>query len=122
MLGAVTPPFEGFSVAVLDLESDTRGFRVDVEVAPGVGQRMPFDWNVQPRQLAWWAKDDRGNYYLGLRGNWSYAEGYANGLIGFRPALDPRATRLELMPTAVTTRAVISFTLPWASEHSGASR
>jgi hypothetical protein len=113
VLGAVTPPFDGFSVAVLDLESDAKGFKVDVEVAPGVGHPMPFDWSVQPRQLAWWAKDDRGNHYLGRRGNWTYTDGYASGLIGFRPAIDPRATRLELMPTGETTRAVISFPLPW---------
>jgi hypothetical protein len=114
VLGAVTPPFDGFSVAVLDLESDEKGFKVDVEVAPGIGHRMPFDWSLAPPQLAWWAKDDRGNHYLGRRGNWSYSDNYGNGLISFRPALDPRATRLELIPTAETTRAVISFALPWA--------
>jgi hypothetical protein len=113
VLGAVTPPFDGFSVAVLDLESDAKGFRIDVEVAPGVGHRMPFEWSVQPRQLAWWAKDDRGNHYLGRRGNWNYTDDYGNGPIGFRPAIDPRAATLELMPTAQTTRAVISFALPW---------
>jgi hypothetical protein len=116
VLGAVPPPFDGFSVAVLDLESDARGFRADVEVAPGVAHRMPHDWSLQPRQLAWWAKDDRGNHYLGRRGTWSYSDEYANGLIGFRPALDPRATRLELMPTSETKRAVISFALPWTRE------
>jgi hypothetical protein len=113
VLGAVTPAFDGFSVAVLDVESDVKGFKVDVEVAPGVGHRMPFDWSVQPRQLAWWAKDDRGNHYLGRRGNWTYADGNGSGPIGFRPAIDPRATRLALMPTGETTRAVISFPLPW---------
>jgi hypothetical protein len=113
VLGALTPSFDGFRVAVLDLESDAKGFKVDVEVTPGTTPGMPFDWSVQPRQLAWWAKDDRGNHYLGRRGNWSYSGGWASGLIDFRPALDPRAMRLEIMPTAETTRAVISFALPW---------
>lgn len=121
VLGAVTPPFDGFSVAVLDLESNAKGFRVDVEVAPGVGHRMPFDWSVEPRQLAWWARDDNGNHYLGHRGNWSFNEDYGHGLISFHPALDPRAKRLELMPTAQTTRAVIGFSLPWVRKHARAA-
>jgi hypothetical protein len=111
VLDAVTPSFDGFSVAVLDLSSDARGFHVDVEVAPGLDHRMPFDWSIQPRQLAWWARDDRGNHYLGHRGNWSVREDYGHGLIGFQPALDPGATKLEIMPTAAMTRAVIGFSL-----------
>jgi hypothetical protein len=114
LLGAVPPAFDGFSVAVLDLESDKNKFRVDAEVAPAVAHRMPFDWGMGPRQLAWWATDDRGNHYLGQPSHWSFNEDYGHGLIDFHPPLDPQATRLELMPTAQTTRAVISFSLPWA--------
>ena len=112
VLGAVPPAFDGFSVAILDLESDENRFRVDVEVAPAVG-RMPFDWGMGPRQLTWWAKDDRDNHYLGQRGHWSFNDDFGHGVIDFHPALDPRATQLELLPTAHTTRAVISFSLPW---------
>jgi hypothetical protein len=115
VLGALTLPFDGFSVAVLDLESDAKGFQVDVEVTPAVGKSMPFQWSMPPPQLAWWAKDDRGNHYLGRRGNWSYQDSAGTGLVVFRPAIDPGATRLELMPSAETMRAVISFALPWAS-------
>jgi hypothetical protein len=121
VVGAVAPTFEGFSVAVLDLKSDTSAFQVEVEVAPGLDHRMPFDWSVQPRQLAWWARDDRGNHFLGHLGNWSSTENYSHGLIGFEPALDPRATRLEIMPTAETTRALISFTLPWSEQQAAAT-
>jgi hypothetical protein len=113
VLGAVPPAFDGFSVAVLDLESDENRFRVDVEVAPAVGHRMPFDWGMGPRELAWWAKDDRGNHYLGQRNHWSFNEDYGHGVVAFHPALDPQAAQLELMPTAQTTRAVISFPLSW---------
>jgi hypothetical protein len=119
VLGAVTPSFDGFSAAVLELQSNSHGFRADVEVAPGLGQRMPFDWGVGPRQLAWWARDDRGNHYLGRRGNWSFAEDYGHGLVEFLPALDPAAARLEVMPSAETTRAVVSFALPWAGDGAG---
>lgn len=115
VLGAVPPAFDDFSVAVLELESGPSRFTVDVEVAPAVGRRMPYDWGVGRRQLAWWARDDRGSHYLGHRGNWSYSSDFGHGLIDFRPALDPQAARLELMPTGQTTRAVISFSLPWTA-------
>ena len=120
VLGAVTPTFDGFSVAVLNLRSDAREFAIEVEVAPGLDHRMPFDWSIQPRQLAWWARDDCGNHYLGHRGNWSTGESYGHGLIGFEPALDPGATRLDLLPTAERTRAVIGVPLRWAPEPWGA--
>jgi hypothetical protein len=119
VLGAVTPAFDGFSVAVLELQSGERGFWADVEVAPGAGHGMPFDWGMGPRQLAWWAKDDRGNHYLGRRGTWSFNADYGSGLIEFQPALDPVAMQLELRPSGETTRAVISFSLPWVREHAG---
>jgi hypothetical protein len=119
VLGAVTPVFDGFSVGVLELQSDEYRFRADVEVAPGAAHRMPFDWGMRPRQLAWWAKDDRGNHYLGRRGNWNFSGDRGTGLIEFRSALDPAATRLELMPSAETTRAVISFALPWGRDGPG---
>jgi hypothetical protein len=120
VLGAVTPTFDGFSVAVLELTSEPRGFHVDAEVAPGLEHRPAFDWSLRPRQLRWWARDDRRNHYLGRRGNWGSNERFGHGLIGFWPALDPRARRLEIMPTAETKRAVIGFALPWAAAPSGA--
>jgi hypothetical protein len=119
VLGAVTPVFDGFSVGVLEVQSDEYRFRADVEVAPGAAHRMPFDWGMRPHELAWWAKDDRGNHYLGRRGNWNFSGDYSTGLIEFQSALDPAATRLELMPSAETTRAVISFALPWGRENPG---
>lgn len=115
VLGAVPPAFDGFSVAVLDLESDENRFRADVEVAPAAAHHMPYDWGMGPQPLAWWARDDRGNHYLGQPGQWSYNEHYGHGTISFHPALDPQATQLELLPTAQTTRAVISFSLPWSA-------
>jgi len=124
VLGAVTPVFEGFSVAVLDLRSDREAFQVEVEVSPtgGIGHPVASDWSVQPRQLAWWARDDRGNHYLGHTAYWSSNGNYGQGSIGFRPALDPSATQLEILPTAETTRAVIGFSLRWATEPAGADR
>jgi hypothetical protein len=114
VLGAVPPVFDGQSVAVLDVESEKSRFRVDVETAPGV-VRTPSDWGMAIQPLAWWARDDCGNHYLGQRGQWSYRDEYGHGVIDFHPALDPQATRLELLPTGQTTRAVISFPLAWSA-------
>ena len=114
VLGAVPPPFDGFSVAVLDLESDENRFRVDVEVTPAA-VHMPYDLGMGPQPLAWWARDDRGNHYLGQREQWSHTDHYDHGTVAFHPAIDPRAARLELLPTGPATRAVISFALPWST-------
>jgi hypothetical protein len=116
VIGAVTPVFDGFSVAVGSLESRAEGFGMEVEVAPGVEVHEPFNSSVLPRQLAWWALDDRGNHYLGQIGGWSSSDEHSSGELEFWPALHPRATRLQIMPTDETMRAVISLPLPWANE------
>ena len=67
--------------------------------------------DLQQHTLIWWARDDCGNHYLG---NWIDAHGQdevGSGTLGFMPALDPRATRLEVLPTALRERAVIGFPL-----------
>ena len=46
-------------------------------------------------------------------GGWSGGDGHAQGEINYWPALDPKATRLDLMPTAETSRAVIRVPLSW---------
>lgn len=120
-LSAVTPEFDGFSVAVSALESRLDGFGIEVDVAPGLEGRGPFRNSLESRQLAWWAADDRGNHHLGQIGSWSGGEDYSSGEIGFWPALHRRARRIEIMPTADTTRAVIGFALPWASSGPAAS-
>lgn len=115
-IGLVTPPFDGIVVAAMSLESNEQGFEVEVEVAPDVVMHHPFEDTGVRRTLSWWARDDRGNHYIGSMGGWSGGDGRGWGDIAFNPALDPTAGRLELMPTAETSRAVISFALPWASE------
>jgi hypothetical protein len=111
--GAVTPPFDGLAVAVESLESNRESFEAAVEVAPGGGMSAHFDQSVDSSALAWWARDDCGNTYLGHIGSWSRGGDSSEGTIDFSPALDPKATRLDLMPTARTTRAVISVLLEW---------
>lgn len=112
-LGAVTPVFDGFSVAVGSLESRPEGFQIEVDVAPGLDGPGPFEGNLEPQRLAWWAVDDRNHHYLGQIGGWSGSEDHSSGEIDFWPALHPKARILRVMPTGATHRAVIAVPLRW---------
>jgi hypothetical protein len=106
-VGAVTPSFDGVTAAVIALESRAEHFSIAVELVPGVRTGLPYADLPGQRHLTWWAADDQGNYYLGEQGSWNPGADRSWGTIGFWPALDQRATRVDLMPTATTTRAVI---------------
>jgi hypothetical protein len=115
MVGAATPPFDGMLAVVLAVQSTAEEFTADVEITPGV-----LNWHaglnvVDEPMLIWWAADDRGGHYLGLPGGWHSAPDRAGGQIEFWPALDPAATRLDIMPTTLTQRAVIRIPLSWAA-------
>jgi hypothetical protein len=111
-LAAVTPEFDGYSVAVNSLDSDPGGFRIEVEVAPGLDGGGPVR-GLDSRQLAWWAADERGNHHLGQIGRWSSSERHSTGEINFWPALRPQARELSIMPTGEMMRAVITVPLVW---------
>jgi hypothetical protein len=106
-VGAVTPSFDGVTAAVIALESRAEHFGITVELVPGVRTGLPYGDLPDQRHLTWWAADDLGNYYLGEQGSWNPGADRSWGTIGFWPALDQRATRIDLMPTAATARAVI---------------
>jgi hypothetical protein len=112
---AVTPQFDGISVALTNLESTEDGWAIEVDVVPEVvlahmGLGLPI---AGRRRLEWWARDDRGNHYLGQVGRWSSRPSGGSGDVNFWPALDPRAVELAVMPTAETERAVIRLPLAW---------
>jgi len=113
-VGAITPPFDGVTAAIVALTSRDEHFGIRVELAPGVHNGLP--WRDLPDQqyLTWWAADNRDNYYLGEPGSWSPGDDRCGGAIGFWPALDPRAARIDLMPTATSARAVIRVPLLWS--------
>lgn len=115
-IGAITPEFDGFTVAVFSLDSAPEHFSAEVETTPGVTHRHPFSSEINPREIAWWAADDRGNHYLGTMGSWSGGHQTSEGQIQFTPALDPKARRLDILPTAQTSRARISVPLPWTDQ------
>src|SRR5207247_1878829 len=112
VVGAVTPPFDGISVAVTSIQSESDAFDVEVEIAPGIVGGSPFDETVD-EPLVWWAADDCGNHYLGGLNGWSGSDTHSEGRLEFWPALDPKATRLDLMPTTERTRCVIRVPLRW---------
>lgn len=113
-VGAITPPFDGVTAAVVALESHDEHFGINVELVPGVRTGLPYCDLPDHQHLTWWAADDLGNHYLAEQGSWHAGHDRCGGAIGFWPALDPRAHRIDLMPTATTTRAVIRLPLPWA--------
>ncbi len=115
-VGAVTPPFEGLTAAVTAMTSRDEQFGINVELVPGVRTGLPYRDLPGQQHLTWWAVDDLGNRYLGEQGSWHFGEDRCGGAIGFWPALHPQASRVDLMPTAATARAIIRVPLPWA-EH-----
>jgi hypothetical protein len=114
VVGAVTTKFDGHFAAVYCLESGASGFSVEAAVSPPDVERHPGNLDLEDRSLVWWARDDRGNRYLGQwSGSHRHDEAIKTGTLGFSPALDPLARRLDVLPTGLTARAVISFPLRW---------
>gem|GEM_PF-941717 len=112
-----TPVFDNMSVAVSVLASSPGDVRISVVM---VGGWQPLAvWDPESPQVAWWARDDRGGVYLGEWHGSSSDGRRVTGDIGFGRPLDPRATRLDLMPTGPTTRAVIEVPLHWRAEPDG---
>jgi hypothetical protein len=107
VIGAVTPVFDRFAVAIDALESGRDGWRLTVRVAPDDATwSHGFDDPLQ-LPLRWWAADDRGNTYLGLTRSWTGGDVYGDGDVVFSAPLDPAAAFVDLMPTGPEHRAVI---------------
>ena len=106
-VGAVTPPFDGVTAAVIALESRDEHFGITVELVPGVRTGLPYGDVPDQQHLTWWAVDNLGNGYLGEQGSWNPGADRSWGSIGFWPALDNRAAGIDLIPTATAARAVI---------------
>ena len=94
-------------LALDGLESRDEHFGVTVELVPGAHTGLPYGGLPDQQHLTWWAVDNLGNYYLGEQGSWNPGDNRSWGAIGFWPALDQRATSIDLIPTAATARAVI---------------
>jgi hypothetical protein len=110
VLGVVTPLFDRMTVAVNTLAASENDFTLEVETQPDVSGG-PFDLTLESQQVAWWARDDLGHHYLGEVGSWGSSGSHGAGSIAFEAGLDPKAKRLDLMPTGPTERAVIAVPL-----------
>ena len=115
LVGKVSAPFDGVTVAVTTIDSRPECFGIDVEVVPGLRTGLPYRALDDLRHLTWWAVDDQGNYSLAEQWSWSPGASRARGSLGFWPGLDPRAAWVDLMPTTATARAVIRVPLPQAT-------
>lgn len=107
VIDAITPPCDGVRVAAQWICSDLAGFEVDFEVSPHVlGAHA-----LGETPVAWWARDDRDNHYLGVPTDWQAEGEIAQATMRYWPALDPRATRLDLLVCVDSQQAVISVSL-----------
>jgi hypothetical protein len=107
VLDAVTPPCDGVQFAANSITSDLAGFEVDFEVAPNLRGTGALD----ELPVAWWARDDHGNHYLGAPNDWSGSNDRVQGTMRYWPALDPRAKCLELLVCVETHQAIVSISL-----------
>jgi hypothetical protein len=114
-LAATAPPFDGLTVVADELTSDVDGWQVEVEISPGINFG-PFGRSLSSLRVAWWAVDDRGQYYLGHMGSYSGGSDGAVGTLEFSPALDGDAKSLTLLPSGPTERARIEFPLDWSEQ------
>jgi hypothetical protein len=114
VLGAVTPSCDGVQFAANAITSDSDGVEVEVDVAPHVLTRGALD----ELPVAWWARDDRDNHYLGIPTGGGVRGDSAQGTLRYWPALDPHATRLDLLMCVDSHQAVVSLSLPGRPEDS----
>ncbi|OHV38095.1 MULTISPECIES: hypothetical protein [Pseudofrankia] len=112
-VGVATPVFDQVSAVLMDLTSTDAGFQCDVELSGPFEVGMAGGSTLDQVFVTFSALDDRGNVHLGRFGSWSGGGGIVSGTLGFWPALDPKATRLDIILTTDRARAVIAVPLTW---------
>jgi hypothetical protein len=122
VIGADTVVVDGIDISLTSLESTGDDWTIEVELrGEGAVPWTPFGaMTARLRQVNWWARDDRGNDYLGQAGASSGGDGRSHAEIQYWPALDPAAGRIELLPTGETERAVIGVPLRFDATAGGA--
>ena len=113
VLGAVAPACDGVQFAANSITSDLDGFEVEFEVAPHVLGDSALD----ELPVAWWARDDLENHYLGIPTGGGVRGDTAQGTLRYWPALDPRAKRVDLLMCVESHQAVVSVSLPESPEN-----
>jgi hypothetical protein len=118
-LGVVTPPFDDTVVSLETLMVTDGNFEVHLAMSPNsAAVRGPMSISITGPAIEWWADDDVGNCYLGAIGNWGGGGDIGEGTVTYWPALDPRASRLRILPTGSHKRAAITVDLPRWDEQS----
>ena len=112
VLGAVAPSCDGVQFAANSITSDRAGFEVEFEVAPNVLGVSALD----ELPVAWWARDDLENQYLGIPTGGGVRGDSAQGTMRYWSALDLRAKRLDLLMCVESHQAVVSVSLPESLE------
>lgn len=112
VLGAVAPSCDGVQFAANSITSHLAGFEVEFDVAPNVLGAGALD----KLPVAWWARDDRENHYLGIPTGGGVRGDSAQGTTRYWPALDPRAKRLDMLICVESYQAVVSVSLPDSQE------
>lgn len=111
LVGVTTPPIDGVSVTVAEMESSADGFRVEVD---GVG-RVELGHETPPTldvpRLAIRATDDRGNEYRGSLDSLHSGSAEFFGTVRFMPAPAPDAAAIDLEFRTERARAVVSVPL-----------
>lgn len=113
VLGAVAPTCDGVQFAANSITSDLDGFDVEFDVAPNLMGVAALD----ELPVAWWARDDLENHYLGIPTGGGVRGDSAQGTMRYWPALDPRAKRVDLLMCVESHQAVVSISLPENSEN-----
>jgi hypothetical protein len=99
---------DGVRFAAQLITSDLAGFEVAFEMAPNLRGRGALD----ELPVAFWARDDRGNHYLGAPTEWSGSDDIVRGTMRYWPALDPRANHVDLLVCVESHQAIVSISLP----------
>jgi hypothetical protein len=113
VLGAVAPACDGVQFAANSIASDLDGVEVEFDVAPNVLGAAA----LEELPVAWWARDDLENHYLGIPTGGGVRGDSAQGTLRYWPALDPRAKRLDLLMCVESHQAVVSVSLPESPEN-----
>ena len=116
VVGATTPPFGGFAVAVLAVRSTDEGFSADVEVVPALVHWHGPAKALTPRWSPGGPRTTAASTTLASRASGIPARTAPAGRSSFWPALDPAARVLDIMPTTMAARAVIRVPLAWGVE------
>ena len=114
VLGAVAPSCDGVQFAANSITSDLDGFEVEFDVAPNLMGVAALD----ELPVAWWARDDLENHYLGIPTGGGVRGDSAQGTMRYWPALDPRAKRIDLLMCVDSHQSVVSVSLPESQETS----